>query len=136
MALLIPLVLALRRGRFALSGPDAMALLALLALLRCGLDPVNNIYYHAPFLLALLGWDSLEGKGVPLRALAATAVAAAFWGWAVDLRDPAFVNAAYTAAFLGATLAIAAALARAPLSRRRLERGPSSRPRTQPAQPA
>ena len=38
-------------GRSRLSGPDAMALFALLALLRCALDPVDNVYYHLPLLL-------------------------------------------------------------------------------------
>ena len=54
----VPLMLALRRGRWAITGGDAMALLALLALLRCALDPVDNLYYHAPLLLAFVGWGN------------------------------------------------------------------------------
>ena len=34
---------------------DVLALLALLFLLRCLLDPVDNAYYHVPFLLSLTG---------------------------------------------------------------------------------
>ena len=39
LALGLPIGLALRRGRFHLSGEDAFALFALLALLRCALNP-------------------------------------------------------------------------------------------------
>jgi 5-hydroxyisourate hydrolase-like protein (transthyretin family) len=39
------------RGR-ALSREDALALLALLLLLRCALDPNDFDYYHVPLLLA------------------------------------------------------------------------------------
>ena len=62
--LAVPLALALRRRRFGLSGADAMALFALLALLRCALDPVGNLYYHEPLLLALLGWDAFSARGL------------------------------------------------------------------------
>src|SRR3954469_8041710 len=68
-AFLLPLALALRRRRFHLSGPDAMAVLALLALLRCGLGPVDNLYYHAPLLLAVVGWDAMTVRGLPVRGL-------------------------------------------------------------------
>lgn len=62
--------LAWRRGRVGLEA--GLGLLALLFLLRCVLDPVNNEYYHVPFLLALLAWEARRG-GLPLRTgLAAT----------------------------------------------------------------
>jgi len=84
----LPLALAWRRRRFGISATDAMALLALLALLRCALDPVSNIYYHAPLLLALIGWDALEGRRWPLRALTGTAFALLFehWSWNLSSR--------------------------------------------------
>jgi hypothetical protein len=43
----------------------AMALLALLMLLRCTLDPVSNVYYHVPFVMALAAWELLERRGLP-----------------------------------------------------------------------
>ena len=40
----------------------ALPLLALLFLLRCTLDPVDNAYYHLPLLLALLAWETLSTR--------------------------------------------------------------------------
>lgn len=107
-----PLALALRRGRFRLSGPDAMGLLALLALLRCVLDPVDNLYYHAPLLLALLGWDALAPRGLPVRGLAGAAIALLFWHWVHNISDVAAFNAAYLAVVSVAGLSISMALFR------------------------
>ena len=39
-----------------------LALLALVMLLRCMLDPADNGYYHVPFLLALLAADAARGR--------------------------------------------------------------------------
>ena len=111
-ALILPLALALRRRRFGLSGADAMALLAFLALLRCAFDPVDNLYYHLPLLLALAGWDAFASRGLPVRALAAVALAEAFSRWAVKLSDPALLNAAYLSVAVAAAVAIALALLR------------------------
>jgi hypothetical protein len=44
-------------------------------LLRCLLDPWNTSYYALPFLLALLAWEVHARPGLPLLALAATALA-------------------------------------------------------------
>lgn len=55
---------------------DPLALLAFLFLIRCALDPVDNEYYHLPFLLALLAWECRLGrffKGVPPGTLVAIA---------------------------------------------------------------
>ena len=49
----------------------ALALLALLLLLRCMLDPSNHVYYEIPFIFALLAWDS-RTHSAPARALLAT----------------------------------------------------------------
>jgi hypothetical protein len=106
----LPLALALRRGGFRLSGPDAMALLALLALLRCALDPVDNLYYHVPLLLALLGWDALDGGRLPLRGLAGTAIALFFWQWSHNLSDVQLLNFAYVTVAVAAGVSIALAL--------------------------
>ena len=63
----IPLAwpLARRRGRTA---DDALALLALLLLLRCVLDPSNHVYYQVPFVLALAAWEG-RTHGAPVLSL-------------------------------------------------------------------
>ena len=91
-----------------------MALLAFLALLRCALDPIDNLYYHLPLLLALVGWDASASRGLPVRALLGVAVAGAFYEWGVKLSDPAALNAAYLAVIVAAGAAIALALLREP----------------------
>ena len=48
---------------------DALALLALLFLFRSLLDPVNNVYYHLPFLLSLTAWEGLVRRGPPLASM-------------------------------------------------------------------
>jgi hypothetical protein len=110
LALGLPLALGLRRGHLGLSGLDAMALLALLALLRCALDPVDNLYYHAPLLLALLGWDALASRGLPVRGLAGTALAFLFFHWSHNLSDVAAFNLAYLAVVSAGGLAMLATL--------------------------
>src|SRR5205807_5716392 len=62
-------VLAYRRG---LRAEDALPLLALLFLVRCVLDPVDNYYYHLPLLMALLAWDVQTRRHLPYAALAGT----------------------------------------------------------------
>lgn len=94
LALALPFVLAWRRG-LPLSPADGFALLALLALLRCVLDPVDNLYYHEPLLLALIGWDAYTSRGLPLRALLGVGVALVFWRALHNISDPAAFNVAY-----------------------------------------
>jgi Gpi18-like mannosyltransferase len=66
--MLIPAaVLQARFGRQTLSA--ALALLALLMLLRCVLDPVDNTYYHVPFVMALATWEFLDRRGLPVVTL-------------------------------------------------------------------
>lgn len=50
----------------------ALVLLALLLLLRCMLDPWDNIYYPIPFVLALLTWECVSLRRAPLLAFAVT----------------------------------------------------------------
>ena len=73
----VPLTLAAwlaRRRRLE----DALALLALLFLLRSVLDPLNIDYYHVPLVLALATWEAYARRGLPLATmLTATAL------WAV-----------------------------------------------------
>lgn len=65
------------RDRHAMTGDTdrqstAMVLLALLLLLRCMLDPWDNIYYPIPCVLALLAWESVSLRRAPLLAFATT----------------------------------------------------------------
>jgi hypothetical protein len=71
--------LALRRRAL-----DPLALLAFLMLLRCALDPWDHAYYHAPFLAALIAWEVLEARRVPLVA----ALSAAWLGIVFKLHLP------------------------------------------------
>jgi hypothetical protein len=59
---------------------DALLLLALLFLLRCMLDNWNNVYYHVPFLLALLAWETVRRPGIPRATIAAILLlSVSFW---------------------------------------------------------
>jgi hypothetical protein len=49
----------------------ALPLLAFVLLLRCMLDPLDNAYYHVPFLMAIIAADALEGSLVGTLAAAA-----------------------------------------------------------------
>jgi hypothetical protein len=110
LAFAVPIAIGLRRRSFSLTGPDAMALLALLALLRCFLDPVDNVYYHAPLLLAVIGWDALSCRRAPLRTLLAVAAAFVFREWSLHLQDLRLYNYAYISLMLTAGAAIIASL--------------------------
>ena len=48
----------------------ALPLLALVMLLRCLLDPADNVYYHTPFLMALVAAGAFSRTLIP--ALVAT----------------------------------------------------------------
>jgi hypothetical protein len=78
---------------------DPLALLALLLLLRCVLDPVDNEYYHAPFLLALLAYETVrrrEVRGIPLLTLFSVAgLWLTFDQLDVHNAAPAVTNAVY-----------------------------------------
>ncbi len=52
----------------------ALLLLALILLLRCMLDPVDNGYYHVPFLFALVSYEALTKRGLPIASIVASAV--------------------------------------------------------------
>ncbi|HEX6603196.1 MAG TPA: glycosyltransferase 87 family protein [Solirubrobacterales bacterium] len=111
LALLVPLGLALWRRSWRLSGTEAMALLSLLALLRCALDPVDNLYYHEPLLLSLLAWDALAGeRRLPWRGAMGAALALLFWQWSQGLEDVAAFNAAYLVVAAAAVLGISIGL--------------------------
>lgn len=117
----VPLLLARRRGRLHLDAGDAMALLALLALLRCALDPVDNIYYLEPLLLALLGWDALSSRSLPVCGLLGMAVALVLRQWSLQLDDVSTYNYTYIALFVLVGGAIVNFLWSAEASTRRAE---------------
>jgi hypothetical protein len=72
VAVAVPLAaLWWRRGRRDRN--DAFALLALLFVERCALDPWNLVYYHLPLVLALLAWEVRGGRRIPVLTLATTA---------------------------------------------------------------
>ncbi len=54
---------------------DALLLLALIFLVRCLLDPWNNVYYAVPFLLCLTAWEGLAQREPPVISLVATVLA-------------------------------------------------------------
>jgi hypothetical protein len=60
------------RGR---SLDDAFALLALLLLMRCVLDPWNLVYYHLPLATALVAWEVRTKQDWPVLALTVNAAA-------------------------------------------------------------
>lgn len=107
-------------GRPSISGPlrdgtctwgereyRALALLALLLLLRCMLDPWDNIYYPIPFVLALACWEALSLRRAPLLAFGATL---AVWGghhWMAAIASPD----AQAAFFIAWTVPLATGLA-------------------------
>lgn len=118
LALLLPCALAWRRRGFGVSGEDAMALFVLLALLRCCLDPVDNLYYHEPVLLGLFGWDALSSSRLPLRGLSGTAIALLIQDRTLDLGNAGAFGYAYTAVALAAVLAIVLVLFRPHVGRK------------------
>jgi hypothetical protein len=124
--------LFLRRGG---AREDALGLLALVFLLRCILDPVDNAYYHVPFLLALVAWEALRRETPLASALAAAGL------WLVFSRvaphhSAALANASYLVVALCLTAYLVSALLGpgAPAASR-LRPGPASpsRPARRPA---
>jgi Glycosyltransferase family 87 len=76
---------------------DVLALLALLLLARCLLDPLTYSYHHFPFLLTLLAWEGLRRRGLPVLGMLATL---ALWlmGYVIDpSTDPNVINRLYIA---------------------------------------
>jgi hypothetical protein len=79
VAIAVPLSLLLwrRKDRRA---DDALLLLTLLLLLRCMLDNWDNDYYHVPFFLSLLAWETVRRPGVPwLTLTVAILLGVSFW---------------------------------------------------------
>ena len=74
-ALVVPASIAWwwrHRGRT--SSPDVLLLAAFLFLARCVLDAANNGYYHLPFLMCLLAWETLRRERPPVLTAIASGV--------------------------------------------------------------
>jgi hypothetical protein len=99
---------------------DLLAMLALVFLARCLFDPLDNVYYHVPFLMLLAGWEGVRYARVPaLSLLAAIALAA------LALLTRLAPGEIWLAAglYLACMLAVAMAVVRASLS---VDRGRSA----------
>jgi hypothetical protein len=77
--LAIPFTAAALLVRRRLRPEDVFALLALLLLLRCLLDTIDNAYYHVPFLVSLAFWEGLSRRRAPVVALLASV--AIYWAF-------------------------------------------------------
>jgi hypothetical protein len=96
-----------RRHGTTASSPDLLLLLALLMLARCVLDVANNGYYHLPFLIALVAWETLQRERPPVLSLIASALV-----WLTVVKLPNDISPdAQCAAYLAWTLPALAALA-------------------------
>jgi hypothetical protein len=112
IALSLPLTLiAVRRGRTR-GGADPLLLLVGLLLMRCVLDPWDNVYYPLPFIIALLVWESLTFRRPPLFALIATAATWAIFEAVPNHASPDLQSAAFLLVALPAVAALALAIYR------------------------
>ena len=83
LGVLLPLALLARTRAKPASSETALALLALLFLLRCALDPMTVGYYHAPLLISLLALEALHRRGMPLLSVVSNFVL-----WIIVARIP------------------------------------------------
>ena len=89
---------------------DLLGLLALVFLLRCVLDPWNNVYYHAPFLLALAAWEAHCARRAPWATLAAALALRFSFEFVPTFASPDGEAAAYLAWAVPATALLALAV--------------------------
>ena len=64
----LSLLWAWRRRATGAAREDALALLALLLLMRCAVDPWNNAYYAVPAVISLGAWEALTRRGLPVAS--------------------------------------------------------------------
>jgi hypothetical protein len=135
LIVLLPLPLAALLWRRRDRRPDdALLLLALLFLLRCLLDNWSNDYYHAPFFLSLLAWETVRRPGAPYLSLTvAVLLGVSFWPeqtriFSESVADAPLLFALYAAWALPLAAALAAVLYRPDLLRQyHRRRGASAR---------
>jgi Glycosyltransferase family 87 len=106
--LLSPLLtLAFWRRRRAVRFEDALALLALIFILRAMLDPWDVIYYVIPGLFALVTWEGVVRRRVPALSLVVSVLA-----WVTFWKLPPLVSPdAQSLFYLAWTVPVAAGLA-------------------------
>jgi hypothetical protein len=73
---------------------DALALLALVFLVRCMLDPLAASYHHTPFVVSLAMFEGLRRRGLPVITLISTAAILVMTHF-VRLDQPGLLNAVY-----------------------------------------
>jgi hypothetical protein len=113
--LAVPLTAAALFVRRRFRVEDVFALLALVFLIRCLLDPVDNAYYHVPFVLSLAFWEGLAWKRAPLLALLASLAV-----WFAFYKATMFhTNDLRNAVYLVVTVPFALSLVTAVFGRRR-----------------
>ncbi len=99
VAVALPLSLLAWRRR-----SDPLALLALLFVLRCVLDPWNTAYYALPAVIALVAWEATRTERPPVFALFMTLATWATWEWLLPVATPdveALVYLAWSLPFAG-----------------------------------
>jgi hypothetical protein len=89
---------------------DLLGLLALALLLRCMLDPWNNVYYHAPFVLALAAWEAHTARRFPWAAVLATVLIRVTFVILGDHASPDELAAVYLAWAVPAAVLLALAV--------------------------
>lgn len=119
----VPIPLALLYMRRPRPREAALALLALVMLLRCAIDPVDNVYYHLPFVLALATWEALHRRGLPVVSIVTVL---ALWLLLDELwTRPNVVNAGYLILVAALTWQLVAAWRMRPLGAAGGEYGPA-----------
>jgi hypothetical protein len=73
---------------------DVLALLALVFLIRCMLDPLTVSYHHTPFVVSLAMFEGLRRRGIPVMTLISTAALLVITHF-VHLDQPGLLNAVY-----------------------------------------
>jgi hypothetical protein len=75
------------------SSGDLLILLALVFMIRCLLDPLNISYHQLPFFVAIVGYETLRRRGLPIISIYS---AGAFWALA-SLQNAGTLNVLYLA---------------------------------------
>jgi hypothetical protein len=93
----IGLAAAYWRTREGRDPMDAVQLVSLIFLVRCLLDPLTYSYHHTPFLLALVAYEGLRRRGLPIVALFACAGMYTTAKHIAPMDDPHLLNRFYLA---------------------------------------
>ncbi|MFL5913805.1 MAG: glycosyltransferase 87 family protein [Gaiellaceae bacterium] len=99
LAVLLAVAVSIRywRDRAGRELHDALELLALLFLIRCLFDPFTISYHHAPFVIALLSFEAIRRRGIPLVSLYAALGLWSMSKFVAPALDPTLLYRAYLA---------------------------------------